>query len=203
MRSLPLLVLLMSLLVTPSYTRPLPVPVHSGDRNRPGKPTPVKPASGLIVNERATADKVLFYGRRQLSLRYRRGGTGLKGYDCSGFTRACYSFAGIDLPRSSVAQSKVGKAVDKSRTKAGDLIFFGGHGPARISHVGVVVAMSGEGRRVRFIHSASTGGVRYDYLHAPYYTRRFRGIRRIVPVSVPAPVSTPVVPPVPNRVAVR
>lgn len=62
----------------------------------------------------------------------------------------------------------------------GDLIFFNGHraGGQRIGHVGMVVRVSG--KQVKFIHSAWNGGVRYDYLHADYYARRFRGVRRVV-----------------------
>ena len=36
------------------------------------------------------------------------------------------------------------------------------------------------GNRIKFIHSAWSGGIRYDYLHADYYQRRFMGVRRVV-----------------------
>lgn len=118
--------------------------------------------------------------RQHLSTRYRSGGTTPKGFDCSGFTRFCFNKFGISLPHSSAAQGSVGIEVDKEAAKPGDLIFFGGHrvGESRIGHVGMITEVVGD--RIKFIHSAWNGGVRYDYLHADYYERRFKGIRRVV-----------------------
>ncbi len=117
--------------------------------------------------------------RQHLSTRYRSGGTTPKGFDCSGFTRFCFNKFGISLPHSSAAQGNVGVEVDKEAAQPGDLIFFGGHraGESRIGHVGMITEVVGN--RIKFIHSAWSGGVRYDYLHADYYERRFKGIRRV------------------------
>ncbi len=123
---------------------------------------------------------VIDYAKQHLTTRYRAGGTSPKGFDCSGFTRFCYTKFGISLPHSSAAQGNVGLKVDKESAQPGDLIFFGGHrsGEARIGHVGMITEVVGD--RIKFIHSAWNGGVRYDYLHADYYERRFKGIRRVV-----------------------
>lgn len=59
---------------------------------------------------------------------YVAGGTSLtNGADCSGFVMAVYKNFGISLPRSSYAQSTVGKAVSYSEAKPGDVIYYGGH----------------------------------------------------------------------------
>lgn len=59
---------------------------------------------------------------------YVAGGTSLtNGADCSGFTMAVYQAFGISLPRSSYAQSGVGRAVSYSEAKPGDIIYYGGH----------------------------------------------------------------------------
>lgn len=123
---------------------------------------------------------VIHYAKQQLSTRYRAGGTTPKGFDCSGFTRFCFSKFGVRLPHSSAAQGSMGLEVDKEAAQPGDLIFFGGHraGEARIGHVGMITEVVGN--RIKFIHSAWNGGVRYDYLSASYYERRFKGIRRVV-----------------------
>lgn len=123
---------------------------------------------------------IITYAKQHLTTRYRSGGTTPKGFDCSGFTRFCFNKFGISLPHSSAAQGNVGQEIDKESAQPGDLIFFGGHrsGEARIGHVGMITEVVGN--RIKFIHSAWNGGVRYDYLSADYYERRFKGIRRVV-----------------------
>ena len=123
--------------------------------------------------------EVISFAKEHLSIRYRSGGTTTRGFDCSGFTRFCYNKFGISLPHSSAAQGTVGQAVDKDAAQPGDLILFKGHsaGGSRIGHVGMITEVIGD--QVKFIHSAWNGGVRYDYLNASYYQRRFMGIRRV------------------------
>ena len=59
---------------------------------------------------------------------YRAGGTSLTdGADCSGFVWAVYQAFGYSLPRSSYAQSSVGRAVSYSEAQPGDIIYYGGH----------------------------------------------------------------------------
>ncbi|WP_019990805.1 C40 family peptidase [Rudanella lutea] len=124
--------------------------------------------------------EVINYAKKHLSIRYRSGGTTPRGFDCSGFTRFCFSKFGIQLPHSSAAQGNVGQPVDKEEAKPGDLIFFKGHSASgsRIGHVGMITEVVGD--KIKFIHSAWNGGIRYDYLHADYYQRRFVGVRRVV-----------------------
>ena len=123
---------------------------------------------------------VIDYARKHLSIRYRSGGTTTHGFDCSGFTRFCFNKFGISLPHSSAAQGNVGEPVDKTDAQPGDLILFKGHSASgsRIGHVGLITEVVGD--RIKFIHSAWSGGVRYDYLSADYYQRRFMGVRRVV-----------------------
>ncbi|GAB3722744.1 C40 family peptidase [Spirosoma lituiforme] len=123
---------------------------------------------------------VINYAKEHLSVRYRSGGTTTRGFDCSGFTRFCYNKFGILLPHSSAAQGNVGDAIEKESAQPGDLILFKGHssGGNRIGHVGLITEVIGD--RIKFIHSAWNGGVRYDYLSANYYQHRFMGIRRVV-----------------------
>ncbi|MFC5409707.1 C40 family peptidase [Larkinella bovis] len=123
---------------------------------------------------------VLGYAKKYLSSRYRSGGSSPKGFDCSGFTRFCFSKFGITLPHSSAAQGNVGVEVEQEVARPGDLIFFKGHSSRshQIGHVGMIVEIVGD--RIKFIHSAWNGGVRYDWLHASYYQRRYVGIRRVI-----------------------
>lgn len=59
---------------------------------------------------------------------YRAGGTSLTdGADCSGFVMSVYQAFGYSLPRSSYAQSSIGKSVSYSEAQPGDIIYYGGH----------------------------------------------------------------------------
>jgi cell wall-associated NlpC family hydrolase len=123
---------------------------------------------------------VINFAKKHLTIRYRSGGSSIHGFDCSGFTRFCFNHFGITLPHSSAAQGNVGRPIDKDEAQPGDLILFKGHssGGSRIGHVGLITEVIGD--RIKFIHSAWNGGVRYDYLHADYYQKRFVGVRRVV-----------------------
>jgi len=78
---------------------------------------------------------------------------------------------GLDLPRMSRDQFRVGTPVDREELSVGDLVFFANTGE-EISHVGVYV---GGGR---FIHAPGQGkNIREDSLSAEYYEKRFRGGR--------------------------
>ena len=143
------------------------------------KPT-VTTHSESFTNRFPLVNNVISFAKKHLAVRYRSGGTTPRGFDCSGFTRFCFDQFGISLPHSSAAQGTVGKAIDKDDAQPGDLILFKGHSAAgtRIGHVGLITEVTEN--HIKFIHSAWTGGVRYDYLHADYYQRRFMGIRRVV-----------------------
>ena len=59
---------------------------------------------------------------------YVAGGTSLtSGADCSGFTWAVFQHFGINLPRSSYAQSAAGTEVSYAEAQPGDVIYYGGH----------------------------------------------------------------------------
>ena len=87
------------------------------------------------------------------------------------------------LPHSSASMGVLGHAVDTRDARPGDLIFFKGSNSraSRIGHVGIVSEV--KDGKIRFIHSAHNGGVRFDWLHAEaYYQRRFTGVRRVIGV---------------------
>lgn len=105
---------------------------------------------------------------------YRWGMSRPGGFDCSGFTKYVYGRKGVTLPRTAAEQYHAGRAVGHKGMKPGDLVFF--HTTrSGISHVGMYV---GSGK---FVHSSSkkSGGVRVDSLETGYYSKAFRGARRV------------------------
>ena len=100
---------------------------------------------------------------------YVAGGTSLtNGADCSGFVQSVYKNFGISLPRSSYAQSGVGKGVSYSEAQPGDVIYYGGH-------VGIYI---GNGQIVHASNSAPypAGGIKIS--NATY--RSIVAVRRII-----------------------
>jgi len=101
----------------------------------------------------------LKYALRQIGDRYVFGAAGLVTWDCSGLTMRAYEAAGVSLPHSSAAQSRLGKKVSLNALKPGDLLFFG----RPVSHVGIylgggkMVHAPRSGSRVKVAESGSLG----------------------------------------------
>jgi peptidoglycan DL-endopeptidase CwlO len=66
---------------------------------------------------------------------YRYGAEGPNAFDCSGLVSWAFKKAGVSLPRTSRAMSKVGEPVSRDELRRGDLVFF--YKPVR--HVGIYV----------------------------------------------------------------
>ncbi|MET7521697.1 NlpC/P60 family protein [Streptomyces sp900116325] len=79
------------------------------------------------------ADKVLAFARAQLGKPYVWGATGPSSYDCSGLTQAAWKAAGVDMPRTTWDQVKIGTRIATADLQPGDLVFFYDD----ISHVGI------------------------------------------------------------------
>ncbi|MCM1415738.1 MAG: NlpC/P60 family protein [bacterium] len=97
----------------------------SGDSGSPTKEEAPKPSSG---GGGGKGQQIADYACKFIGNPYVAGGTSLtNGADCSGFVMSVYKNFGISLPRSSYAQSTVGKGVSYSEAKPGDVIYYGGH----------------------------------------------------------------------------
>jgi cell wall-associated NlpC family hydrolase len=145
--------------------RPFPAP---GGSSKPGVTDSREPRSSLATVIVATA----------LSLRgtpYRAGGSDLRGFDCSGFTRFVFAEHGVRLPRETERQFEFGIEVEPTDVEAGDLIFFSTE-KRGASHVAIAIG-NGE-----FVHAPSSAGtVRIEKLAASYWKTRLVGVRRIRP----------------------
>jgi cell wall-associated NlpC family hydrolase len=100
------------------------------------------------------------------------GNTVVEGMDCSGFVRAVYNLCGVNIPRTSGEQFKVGRDVAREELVDGDLVFFGSS-EQKISHVGIYVGNS------RFVHAPRRGDeIKISSLQDNGFTKRYMGGRR-------------------------
>ena len=106
------------------------------------------------------------------NVKHRMGGMSMKGIDCSGLVYQTYrTKLGVELPRSTENQSKIGLAVKQDRLRAGDLVFFKTGIFKR--HVGMYID---EGD---FLHVSSRKGVMVSNLENPYWRSAYWKARRV------------------------
>ncbi len=125
-------------------------------------------------------EKVITTARTFIGTPYRYGGTTRSGMDGSGLLLNSFRAVEVSLPRSSEAQSKIGKEIKMNELEPGDLVFFAtGRKRKEITHVGMVTDVKSKDN-IKFIHSSSSLGVVETNLFAEYYQKRFRGARRVI-----------------------
>lgn len=126
-----------------------------------------------------TLQALLEYSFQFKGIRYKLGGSTVKGFDCSGFAQYVFQNIGISLPRTSHAQSFVGKEIPLDSAKAGDLIFFGRKKNDSYFSTHTSIVVSNNNGVIRVIH-AVRGGIKeeniFDY---NYYRKRFLFVRRV------------------------
>jgi len=124
------------------------------------------------------ANNIESVAKSLLGVDYQYGATGPNHYDCSGFTKYVFSKQGINLPRISRDQAKVGQFIRANQLQKGDLIFFDSKKSSAVSHVGIYL---GDGA---FIHASSTKDkVVISNLHSNYYSKHFKWGRRVRSVN--------------------
>lgn len=118
-------------------------------------------------------EKIVKTARQYIGVPYRWGGESPRtGFDCSGYTMVVYRLNGLDLPRSSRQQWRVGKKIERRQLKKGDLVFFATTGGSRVSHVGIY---AGSGQ---FLHAPRRGSrIKMSSLSSQYFRRRYVGAR--------------------------
>lgn len=134
-----------------------------------------------LVNQCHTAhpltQKIESYAKHYLGTRYVWGATGPNKFDCSGFTQKVYRSAGVNLPRISREQAKVGSYIEYENLQRGDMVFFDTKRKktGRVTHVGIYLEDG------KFIH-ASSGNKRVvitNFNQKKFYKNRFLWGRRV------------------------
>ena len=123
------------------------------------------PAGGPVVAGSDAAQTVIDAAMAQRGKPYVWAAGGPSSFDCSGLTSYAFRAAGINLPHSSLMQSRMGQAVSRDELQPGDLVFF--YSP--VSHVGIYI---GNGQMV---HAPTSG----DVVKVAPLMSGFSGARRI------------------------
>ena len=103
---------------------------------------------------------------------YKLGGDSKNGIDCSGFTQKAFKEKfNMSMPRTTTMQSQVGKEIDKSELKSGDLVFFK---TGDINHVGIYLENG------MFIHASTKTGVTISELDNSYFSKSYWKAQRVI-----------------------
>ena len=131
-------------------------------------------AKARIYGTKGLRDEIVRTSENFIGLPYQWGGDSPEqGFDCSGLTMAVYQLNGLNLPRSSTEQYKLGMPIEREELEKGDLVFFSSSGAKKVSHVGLYRGDD------RFIHAPGKGKtIRLDSLSNGYYDSRYSGARR-------------------------
>lgn len=125
----------------------------------------------------ALADQIIKTGEKYLGTPYKFGAPSgqTNVFDCSSFVQYVYGKHGIDLPRTSRQQSKVGTTVPRSQLQKGDLMFFKtSSSGGEVGHVGIYAGDN------KILHTWGPGGVRYDSLSTPWLKEGFLVAKRVI-----------------------
>lgn len=103
--------------------------------------------------------------------KYQLGGDSKEGIDCSGLTRRIYrEVYGIELPRRTYEQVKIGSRIERQNLKPGDIVYFKPEGTG--SHTAVYLG------ETLFINASTAKGVVISTLENTYWNKYFEfGIR--------------------------
>jgi cell wall-associated NlpC family hydrolase len=150
----------------PPVTRAQPQTGSSPERSSPPRTDQAAtPSAGPT-----TGDHVARVALRYLGSPYRWGGSGPRGFDCSGFAMYVYAKFGVLLPHNAAKQYRRGTPVARDQLRPGDLVFFD-----RLRHNGIYI---GDGQ---FVHSNKRGGgVRVSGLDESWFRERWTGARRLL-----------------------
>lgn len=132
--------------------------------------------ANLTLLDMNITEDLLSLAQSKLGASYKLAGAGPDHFDCSGFVYYLFKEHGIDIPRTSLAQSKSGEKLSREEIQRGDILFFDTYKRNHVNHSGVYL---GDGK---FIHASSgkAYGVTISDLNKGFYKKKFRwGIRKI------------------------
>ncbi|MFC5406330.1 C40 family peptidase [Cohnella soli] len=124
------------------------------------------------------SDNIIAKGKQYIGVPYRWGtkSNNTSAFDCSSFTQFVYKQYGINLPRSSYQQSKVGSFVPRNQLQPGDLIFSDTNRDGKINHVSIYIGNN------QLLHTYRVGiGVTISNFAGSTWDRTYVTARRVLP----------------------
>ncbi|WP_151736306.1 C40 family peptidase ['Paenibacillus yunnanensis' Narsing Rao et al. 2020] len=137
------------------------------------------PVAAASVSATSKATNIISFGKKYLGTPYKFGASTstTRYFDCSSFTKYIFAKYGVKLPRTSVAQSKVGTAVSKANLRVGDLVFFSSGSRANGKNVTHVAVYAGNGK---ILHTYGSPGVTISNLNSGTWKRTYLKARRVL-----------------------
>ncbi|NEW60774.1 C40 family peptidase [Sulfurovum sp. bin170] len=110
---------------------------------------PATKGVGLSSSSYST-NNIVKIAKKHFGKPYRYGATGPNSFDCSGFVYAVHKTVGVNIPRTSLAQSKIeGRKLSKNQLREGDMVFFDTSLKGHVNHSGIYLGAG------KFIHASS------------------------------------------------
>lgn len=102
-------------------------------------PNRINPGDKMVVRTGDTISDIIDYAQalKEVTVYQYGGQNAPKFTDCSGWVQNIYKEFGIDLPRVSKDQARVGIPIKFQNMRAGDLMFFSTRSDKVITHVGI------------------------------------------------------------------
>lgn len=121
----------------------------------------------------AQGQRVLKDAYSQVGKKYRYGGTTpSRGFDCSGLVYWAYRKNGLDMPRITREQARIGRSISRSQARPGDILVF--RTGLTSLHTGLYAGKN------TFIHSPRAGRrIEVESMDIPYWRRKLIGVRRV------------------------
>lgn len=142
---------------------------------------PASAQSNMQKDCQELVDRMILYAISYINTPYVWAADGPSAFDCSGYVKYVYAYAGVCLPRNSRLQSKEGEMVPFLSIRKGDLVFFVSNPEREISHVGIAITDSDSDGNFSFIHANhGSGRVSISQFKEPYFQTHYGGSRRII-----------------------
>lgn len=120
---------------------------------------------------RSVSEILLEQYEKWKGISYRWGGSSQAGVDCSGLVQAVFRDGfGLELPRTSIEQSRAGQPVPREAIRPGDLLFFSDR---KTDHIGVAVDSN------RFLQASTSAGVTVSELQK-YWLPKLARVSRVL-----------------------
>ncbi|MFI2812508.1 NlpC/P60 family protein [Microbulbifer zhoushanensis] len=151
--------------------------VNTGCSLSPYRHSPDQPAVSSARQQPAgqtgnVKDKIYSQHREWKGTRYALGGMSKRGIDCSGLVYTTFrDQLGLQLPRTTSTQARIGVPIRRSDLRAGDLVFFKTGRKSR--HVGIYIEDG------KFFHASTSHGVKISRLSDYYWRDRYWHARRL------------------------